>query len=109
MAVGIADGFARARAALAAEGTPTGPPAAVVQLHTGVGLGNGIGMLYQAMRGGSPPVVVASDAGVWKTAWVADPEGNIVEVGQGHVDQPEPPPPPTREEPPRLRTRSAQA
>ena len=28
----------------------------------------------------------------WKTAWVADPEGNIVEVSQGYVDQPTPPP-----------------
>ena len=27
---------------------------AVVQLHSGVGLGNGIGMLYQAKRGGTP-------------------------------------------------------
>jgi glyoxylase I family protein len=31
----------------------------------------------------------------WKTAWVADPEGNIVEVSQGFVDQPTPPPLPT--------------
>jgi glyoxylase I family protein len=28
----------------------------------------------------------------WRTAWVADPEGNIVEVSQGFVDQPNPPP-----------------
>jgi glyoxylase I family protein len=28
----------------------------------------------------------------WRTAWVADPEGNIVEVSQGFVDQPQPPP-----------------
>ena len=51
--VGIADGYARATA---------GP--ALVQLHTGVGLGNGIGMLYQAKRGGSPLVVIAGEAGV---------------------------------------------
>jgi len=53
VAVGIADGYARATA---------GP--ALVQLHTGVGLGNGIGMLYQAKRGHSPLVVIAGEAGV---------------------------------------------
>ncbi|WP_034264753.1 thiamine pyrophosphate-binding protein [Actinospica robiniae] len=51
--VAMADGYARA----------TGGPA-LVQLHTGVGLGNGVGMLYQALRGHSPLVVVAGDAGV---------------------------------------------
>jgi thiamine pyrophosphate-dependent acetolactate synthase large subunit-like protein len=64
VAVGIADGYARARAALAADGKLDGPPAALVQLHTGVGLGNGMGMLYQAMRGGSPLVAIAGDSGV---------------------------------------------
>jgi benzoylformate decarboxylase len=53
VAVGIADGFARATA---------GP--ALVQLHTGVGLGNAVGMLYQAKRGHSPLVVLAGEAGV---------------------------------------------
>ncbi len=52
-AVGMADGYARA----------TGRPA-LVQLHSGVGLGNGIGMLYQARRGHSPLVVLAGEAGV---------------------------------------------
>jgi glyoxylase I family protein len=28
----------------------------------------------------------------WKTAWVADPEGNIVEISQGYVDEESPPP-----------------
>ena len=28
----------------------------------------------------------------WKTAWVADPEGNIIEISQGYVDQENPPP-----------------
>jgi glyoxylase I family protein len=23
----------------------------------------------------------------WKTAWVKDPEGNIIEITQGYVDQ----------------------
>lgn len=40
VAAGIADGYARA----------TGG-AALLQLHSGVGLGNGIGMLYQSLRG----------------------------------------------------------
>jgi glyoxylase I family protein len=26
----------------------------------------------------------------WRTVWVADPEGNIVEISQGFVDQPNP-------------------
>ncbi|MFF4330013.1 thiamine pyrophosphate-binding protein [Streptomyces sp. NPDC001591] len=53
VAAGIADGYARA----------TGG-AALLQLHSGVGLGNGIGMLYQSLRGHTPLVVVAGDAGV---------------------------------------------
>jgi glyoxylase I family protein len=28
----------------------------------------------------------------WRTAWIADPEGNIVEITQGFVDQDNPPP-----------------
>ncbi len=28
----------------------------------------------------------------WRTVWVADPEGNIVEISQGFVDQQAPPP-----------------
>lgn len=51
-AVGMADGHARATR------TPT-----VCQLHTGVGLGNGIGMLYQAMRGHALLVVLALRVG----------------------------------------------
>ena len=27
----------------------------------------------------------------WKTVWVADPDGNIVEISQGFVDQDDPP------------------
>jgi len=52
-AVGMADGYARATR------TP-----AVLQLHSGVGLGNGIGMLYQAKRGHAPIVTVAGEAGL---------------------------------------------
>ena len=53
IAVAMADGYAR----------KTGH-AAVVQLHSGVGLGNGIGMIYQAMRGHSPLVILAGEAGI---------------------------------------------
>jgi glyoxylase I family protein len=28
----------------------------------------------------------------WRTVWLADPEGNIVEVSQGYTDQDNPPP-----------------
>jgi glyoxylase I family protein len=28
----------------------------------------------------------------WRTVWVADPDGNIVEISQGFVDQDNPPP-----------------
>ncbi|MEU0600949.1 thiamine pyrophosphate-binding protein [Streptomyces sp. NPDC006393] len=52
-AVGMADGHARATR------TP-----AVLQLHSGVGLGNGIGMLYQAMRGHAPIVTLVGEAGL---------------------------------------------
>jgi thiamine pyrophosphate-dependent acetolactate synthase large subunit-like protein len=53
VAVAMADGHARA----------TRQPS-VVQLHSGVGLGNGIGMLYQARRGHAPLVVFAGEAGL---------------------------------------------
>ncbi|HEX3650547.1 MAG TPA: thiamine pyrophosphate-binding protein, partial [Pseudonocardiaceae bacterium] len=53
VAAGIADGYARATK------RPT-----LLQLHSGVGLGNGIGMLYQAMRGHAPLVCVAGESGV---------------------------------------------
>ena len=52
IAVGMADGYARLTK------KPT-----VVQLHSGVGLGNGIGMMYQAYRGHAPLVVIVGDAG----------------------------------------------
>ena len=29
----------------------------------------------------------------WRTVWVADPDGNIVEISEGYVDQPNPPVP----------------
>lgn len=70
-AVGIADGYARAS---------SGP--ALVQLHTGVGLGNGIGMLYQAKRGHSPLVVIAGDAGVRYDAMDAQMAADLVEMAR---------------------------
>jgi hypothetical protein len=27
----------------------------------------------------------------WRTVWVADPDGNVIEISQGFVDQPNPP------------------
>src|SRR5690348_10269724 len=53
VAIAAADGMARAQ-----------QRPAFVQLHTGVGLGNGVGMLYQAYRGHSPLVVFAGEAGL---------------------------------------------
>jgi benzoylformate decarboxylase len=53
IAVAMADGHARVTK------RPT-----VVQLHSGVGLGNGIGMLYQAYRGHAPLVVIAGESGI---------------------------------------------
>ncbi|PRX97093.1 thiamine pyrophosphate-binding protein [Allonocardiopsis opalescens] len=71
VALGIADGYARA----------SGGPA-LVQLHVGVGLGNGIGMLYQAMRGHSPLVVVAGDAGVRYDAMDAQMAADLVAMAR---------------------------
>ncbi|PPK65437.1 thiamine pyrophosphate-binding protein [Actinokineospora auranticolor] len=69
--VGIADGYARATA---------GP--ALVQLHSGVGLGNGIGMLYQAKRGHSPLVVVAGESGVAYDAMDAQMAADLVAMAR---------------------------
>jgi benzoylformate decarboxylase len=53
VAMGIADGYARATR------KPT-----IVQLHSGVGLGNGIGMMYQSKRGHAPLIVMAGESGL---------------------------------------------
>ncbi|WP_415947766.1 thiamine pyrophosphate-binding protein [Streptomyces sp. KLOTTS4A1] len=71
VAAGIADGYARA----------TGG-AALLQLHSGVGLGNGIGMLYQSMRGHTPLVVVAGDAGVRYDATDAQMAADLVAMAK---------------------------
>lgn len=71
VALAIADGYARA----------THRPA-VVQLHSGVGLGNGIGMMYQAKRGHAPLVVLAGDAGVRYEAMDAQMAADLVGIAQ---------------------------
>jgi benzoylformate decarboxylase len=58
IAVAMADGYARAS-----------QQPAIVQLHTGVGLGNAIGMAYQAYRGHSPLVMLAGEAGSAAMPW----------------------------------------
>jgi glyoxylase I family protein len=30
----------------------------------------------------------------WRSAWISDPDGNILEISQGYTDQAQPPPPP---------------
>jgi thiamine pyrophosphate-dependent acetolactate synthase large subunit-like protein len=67
VAVTMADGYARA----------TQKPA-VIQLHSSVGLGNGIGAMYQAMRGHSPLVVLGGDAGVRYQAMDAQMAADLV-------------------------------
>jgi len=67
--VGIADGYARASR------KPT-----IVQLHSGVGLGNGIGMMYQAKRGHAPLVVIAGESGVRYDAMEAQMWADLVDM-----------------------------
>ena len=69
IAVAIADGYARATK------KPT-----VVQLHSGVGLGNGIGMLYQAKRGHAPLVVIAGESGLRYDAMEAQMWADLVDM-----------------------------
>lgn len=71
VAAGIADGYARA----------TGRPA-LLQLHSGVGLGNAIGMLYQAKRGHSPLVVIAGESGVKYEAMDAQMAADLVAMAE---------------------------
>ena len=71
IAVAAADGYARVTK------KPT-----VVQLHTGVGLGNGIGMMYQAMRGHAPLVVLAGEAGIKYDAMDAQMAVDLVSMAK---------------------------
>ncbi|MGH9121963.1 MAG: thiamine pyrophosphate-binding protein [Acidimicrobiales bacterium] len=67
IAVGVADGYARATR------KPT-----IVQLHSGVGLGNGIGMIYQAKRGHAPLVVLVGESGLRYDAMEAQMWADLV-------------------------------
>lgn len=71
VSVAMADGYARA----------TRRPA-FVQLHCSVGLGNGIGMLYQAKRGNTPMVVLAGEAGVAYDAMDAQMACDLVSMAR---------------------------
>ncbi len=71
IAVGMADGYARA----------AGRPA-IVQLHSGVGLGNGVGMLYQAKRGHAPLIVFAGESGVVYDAMDAQMASDLVAIAR---------------------------
>lgn len=71
IAVAMADGYARATQ------RPT-----VVQLHSGVGLGNGIGMMYQAKRGNAPLVVLAGEAGIRYDAMDAQMAADLVSMAR---------------------------
>lgn len=70
-AVTMADGYARA----------TGQTA-VIQLHSGVGLGNGVGALYQAKRGHSPLVVLTGEAGLRYDAMDGQMAADLVGIAQ---------------------------
>jgi thiamine pyrophosphate-dependent acetolactate synthase large subunit-like protein len=71
IAVAAADGYARA----------TKKPA-IVQLHSGVGLGNGVGMIYQAKRGEAPLVVIAGEAGIRYDAMDAQMAADLVAIAE---------------------------
>jgi benzoylformate decarboxylase len=71
IAVGVADGYARLTK------KPT-----LVQLHSGVGLGNGIGMMYQSMRGHAPLVVINGDAGVKYSGMDAQMAADLVNMAK---------------------------
>ena len=71
IAVAMADGYARATK------KPT-----LVQLHSGVGLGNGIGMMYQAMRGHAPLVVIAGESGIKYDAMDAQMAADLVNMAK---------------------------
>lgn len=71
IAVAMADAYARSTK------KPT-----LVQLHSGVGLGNGIGMMYQAYRGHAPLVVIAGEAGTQYDATDAQMAADLVAMAR---------------------------
>lgn len=71
VAVMAADAYARATQRLG-----------VVQIHSSPGLGNGIGALYQAMRGHSPMLVIGGDAGIRYQAMDAQMAADLVGMAE---------------------------
>ncbi len=71
IAVAMGDGHARVTK------RPT-----VVQLHSGVGLGNGIGMMYQALRGHAPLIVIAGESGIGYDAMDAQMAADLVTMAK---------------------------
>lgn len=71
VAIAMADGYARKTKKLG-----------VVQLHSGVGVGNGIGMIYQAFRGHAPLLIFAGDPGVKYDALEGIAPWNLVDMAK---------------------------
>lgn len=69
VAVAMADGYARRTKELG-----------VVQLHSGVGVGNGIGMIYQAFRGHAPLLIFAGDSGIQYDSMEGIAPWNLVDM-----------------------------
>jgi len=71
VALAMADGYCRAS-----------QKAGVVLLHSGVGLGNAVGLMYQAKRGHSPLVVLAGESGVAYSALDAQMSCDLVAIAR---------------------------
>jgi benzoylformate decarboxylase len=71
IAVLVADGYARASR-----------QPALVQIHSSPGVGNAIGNLYQARRGGTPLVVIAGESGIRYDAMDAQMAADLVAMAR---------------------------
>src|ERR1700730_4712102 len=71
IAVLVADGYARASR-----------QPALVQIHSSPGVGNAIGNLYQAKRGGTPLVVIAGESGIKYDAMDAQMAADLVAMAR---------------------------
>src|SRR5256885_1114106 len=71
IAVLTADGYSRATGKVG-----------LVQIHSSPGVGNAIGNLYQAKRGGTPLVVIAGEAGVKYDAMDAQMAADLVAMAR---------------------------
>lgn len=71
IAVLVADGYARAARR-----------PALVQIHSSPGVGNAIGNLYQAKRGGTPLVVIAGESGIKYDAMDAQMAADLVAMAR---------------------------